>query len=91
MIVKNHMESVVERLLPVIVGKYDICQCERCMADIKAIALNYLEPKYFTSDDGEIYYRVNEMSVQFDTDVTKAITFAIDRVKSRPKHNRPNT
>ena len=90
MIVRNHMEDVVERLTPTLMSKYDLCQCDRCIADIKAIALNYLQPKYFTSESGEIYYRVKDMSVQFDTDVTRAIILAIDKVKNQPKHTSPS-
>lgn len=82
------MEDVVNNLIPSVMSKYDeeMCQCERCVADIKAIALNYVEPKYFTSDTGEVFYKVKEMSIQFETDVTRAIIFAIDKVKEFPKH-----
>jgi len=89
MIVKNHMEDVVNYLMPSILENYNeqICLCDRCKADIKAIALNFLEPKYFTSDTGEVFYKVKEMSIQFETDVTRAIILAIDKVKKNPRHN----
>ena len=87
--VKNHMEDVVNFLMPSIIKNFEgqLCQCERCLADIKAIALNELEPKYFTSETGQVFFKVKEMSVQFETDVIRAVTLAIDKVKKYPKHN----
>ncbi|QUH26653.1 late competence development ComFB family protein [Serpentinicella alkaliphila] len=87
--VKNHMEDVVNFLMPNIMKNFEgqLCQCERCIADIKALALNELEPRYFTSDTGQVFFKVKEMSIQFETDVTRAVLLAIDKVKNYPKHN----
>lgn len=88
LIVKNRMEDVVNYLISSILNNYgeEVCQCDRCIADIKAIALNNLEPKYYATETGEVFYKVKEMSIQFETDVTKAIILAMDRVKKYPRH-----
>ena len=41
---KNHFETEVNALLDAILNRYDnICKCEKCKLDIKAIALNSLK------------------------------------------------
>ncbi|AKL95285.1 late competence development protein ComFB [Clostridium aceticum] len=85
--VKNYMEVVVNQLLPGILKRYkDICGCDRCIADIKAITLNLLPPKYVATESGELYQKVNALSVQFEADVTNAVIQAINKVKNNPRH-----
>jgi len=85
--VKNYMEDVVEYLLPQILKELpDICHCEYCVSDIKALALNNLKPKYVATPVGEIYTKVNELSIQFEADTVRAITEAIAKVKKSPRH-----
>ena len=85
--VKNYMEDVVEHLLPQILRNFpEICHCEYCESDIKALALNNLKPKYVATPVGEIYTKVNELSMQFEADAVSAITEAITKVKNSPRH-----
>lgn len=85
--VKNYMEIVVEHLLPLVLEEYkDICICEKCIDDIKAIALNNLKPLYVVSERGELYTKVNELKIQFKIDTITAITEAINIVTKNPKH-----
>ena len=45
---KNYMEDVVEHFLLDVLNEYDnICKCEQCINDIKAIALNNLKPLFY--------------------------------------------
>lgn len=84
---KNYMEIAVENTLPSLLKAFDsICTCERCLLDIKAIALNNLKPHYIVSDKGEIYSKINEMYIQFETDVMKALIDAIAIVSKNPRH-----
>jgi competence protein ComFB len=81
------MENVVDNLMEDILSDYDeICQCERCKSDIKAITLNNLKPHYVATEKGELYSKVNEMSNQFKVDVYKALTDAVEIVKKNPHH-----
>ncbi len=85
--VKNYMEDVVDYLLPqVLKGLPEICNCQQCISDIKALALNSLKPKYVATPEGEVYTKVNELSIQFEADVVSAITAAIKKVNASPRH-----
>ncbi|MBE6066026.1 late competence development ComFB family protein [Clostridium cochlearium] len=85
--IKNYMEVIVDDLFPTIVDEYmDICKCDKCIDDIKAIALNNLEPIYVVSEKGNMYAKSNELNVQFRTDVIKELTEAIEIVSENPRH-----
>lgn len=86
--IKNYMESVVDNWLPKIISKYEnICKCERCIEDIKAIALNGLKPTYVATQKGEVYTKVNELQTQFSTDTIRELTKAIEIVSKNPNHD----
>ncbi|MEL5864151.1 late competence development ComFB family protein [Clostridium cochlearium] len=85
--IKNYMEVIVDDLFPTIIDEYmDICKCDKCIDDIKAIALNNLEPIYVVSEKGNMYAKSNELNVQFRTDVIKELTEAIEIVSENPRH-----
>ena len=85
---KNYSEDEVTKLLDTILMKYDdICKCEKCKLDIKALALNSLSTKYTVSEQGELYTSaLAEVNKQQTIDVTMAITKAIEIVSANPKH-----
>ena len=85
---KNFSETEVNILLEEILKRYDnICKCEKCKLDIKALALNTLSTKYIVSEQGEIYTKaLNEVNKQEKINVVMAITKAIDIVSANPKH-----
>lgn len=81
------MEVTVDAFLPHLLAKYpDICKCEECMEDIKAIALNNLKPAYFVSHEGLLYSKVDEMTSQYRADLTGELTKAIEIVNHNPRH-----
>lgn len=85
--VRNHMEYVVEHMLPKVVKlNPDACTCERCISDIKALALNNLPPRYVATERGEVLTKANELTVQFEADVIRALVDAMEKVKGRPNH-----
>ncbi len=87
MFLKNYMEIAVDKVLPNIIKAFStICACDKCILDIKAIALNNLKPHYVVTDRGELYSKVDEMKVQFETDVMKALIDAIAIVSKNPRH-----
>lgn len=87
MFLKNYMEIAVDHVLPNILKAFNnICTCEKCILDIKAIALNNLKPHYTVSNKGEIYEKIKEMNIQFETDVMKALIDAIAIVQNNPRH-----
>ncbi|MBC3887590.1 competence protein ComFB [Acetobacterium paludosum] len=86
---KNYMENTVDAFLPHLIANYpDICKCERCIEDIKAIALNNLKPAYYVTQEGLLYSKVDEMTTQYKADLTSELTKAIDIVSQNPRHNK---
>ncbi len=87
MLFKNYMEEAVDTTLEEILAKKDdVCKCDRCKLDIKALALNHLPPKYVVTDIGYVYTKANELAAQFKTDITVAITNALKTVSKNPRH-----
>lgn len=87
MLLKNYMEIAVDHVLPNLLRAFDnICTCNKCILDMKAIALNRLKPHYVVTDKGQLYSKVEEMNGQFETDVMKALIDAIDIVSKNPRH-----
>lgn len=85
--IKNYMEDVVNHLLPSMLKAFpSICTCVRCIEDIKAITLNNVKPHYIATDKGGVYSKLQEMEIQFETDVMKAIIDAIALVSKNPRH-----
>ncbi|AWW25768.1 late competence development ComFB family protein [Acetobacterium carbinolicum] len=84
---KNYMEDVVDSFLPHMLEQYpEICRCELCMEDIKAIALNKLKPAYFVTREGLLFSKIDEMTSQHKADLTSELTRAIDIVSKNPRH-----
>lgn len=84
---KNYMEIVVEDVLPKVLKQHELkCDCEICIADIKAIALNNLKPMYIASDKGIVYTKLNELNNQFNADTVRNLMDAIKLVEENPRH-----
>jgi competence protein ComFB len=84
----NYMEFVIDHVLPDVLKPYNnICKCERCIEDIKAIALNNLKPMYIVTEKGNVYAKVNELKTQFMTDAITELVRAIEIVSKNPRHD----
>jgi len=84
---KNYKEYAVDHVLPNLLRAFpDICKCEKCLMDIKAIALNNLEPQYVVTGKGELYAQVKEMSLQYEANIMKAVLDGISVVSEHPMH-----
>jgi len=87
--IKNIMEEIVWSYLPEIVAQYpELCRCPDCAADIVALSLNNLAPKYVASDSGELYSKVMELEQQFRTAVYVELAKASEKVLANPRHAR---
>ena len=83
----NMMQELVQQELDSVLSHYpDVCRCERCLLDIQALALNHLTPHYVVSQQGEVYAKIEYMSLQRQIDVQSALTKAVHIVKERPRH-----
>jgi competence protein ComFB len=86
LIVKNTMEELVDININRCMKDSDMCTCERCRADVFAIALNNLPACYVATTVGDLFVRVNSMSEQGQTDIIAAIMGGILTVKAKPRH-----
>ncbi len=86
-VLKNYMEEVVFSQLQEVLEDINACTCEKCTLDIAAIALNDLPPKYFVTEKGELYSKVNSLRQQFEVDILAAIIKAAVIVKRKPRHS----
>lgn len=83
----NIMEDeVIDLANQLMDNKADICNCERCKLDVLALSLNELQPKYVVTNEGGLLGRANLMTRQFNADMVKELTKAIDFVSKNPRH-----
>lgn len=85
----NVMEILVQEILEDLlkVHELEVCKCDKCKADIIALTLNKLPPKYITSEKGEKISK-KELSVgQYKVDIFKYLIKSIDKIKTNPIHN----
>ena len=84
---KNHTEIVVQSALKEYMEKYELpCTCDRCLADIMALALNQLPSKYYVSLRGQILTHWESDSLPDKTRALSAIVLAARQVASTPSH-----
>ena len=84
---RNYMEVVVERKLNEVLAQYPTCcKCDICRQDIAMLALNHLPPHYTTTEKGQIFARVAEMSSENEIKVIREIASAIEKVQNNPRH-----
>ena len=84
---KNYTEIMVDEVLEdILKTEKNICTCEACILDIKAIALNNLPARYVVTEKGEVYKKLDSLNQQMRVDIYKALTKAINQVKKNPRH-----
>lgn len=85
--VKNVMEMFVDQNLNSILDEIPgVCRCEQCVADIKAIVLNSMKPRYVSSSRGEIISKLSAFGQDNKVELLYVVKDAVDKVKSNPHH-----
>lgn len=88
--VKNYMETLVEQYLDELLStdpKYkNVCNCQACIEDIEAKALNAIPPFYVTGKKGEIFGEYHARHSQNKMDIVAAIVSAIELVNAHRSH-----
>nr|WP_300003476.1 late competence development ComFB family protein [Tissierella sp.] len=85
--ITNYMEIVVEDILASVLKEHKLaCDCEICIADVKAITLNNVKPMYVVSNKGLMYNKLNELNMQFKADVVAQLMNSIKIVEAKPSH-----
>jgi len=84
---KNYTEDMVEASLDEILQKdNEVCRCEKCRMDIKALALNSLPSRYVVTEIGEVLKKAENFYRQSEVDIMAAILDAVEKVKEKPQH-----
>lgn len=86
MAIVNVMENFVGERIEAMLEAESCCKCERCVDDMKAIALNKLPAKYVSTHNGELFSKLDAMIRQNAVDINIAVAAAIDAVSKRPSH-----
>lgn len=88
--IRNYMEEAYDHVAPKVLKDYDdICKCEKCLEDIKAMTLNRMKPLYSVTDKGSMYLKLGEeLELQFKTDLMMQIVKSIETVSKHPQHNK---
>lgn len=82
----NVMQELVEEKAMKYIKMFGMCQCERCVIDVKATALNNLTPKYVVMKKGEMIPRITLYEGRFNTTVTAQLLNACKLVMDNPRH-----
>lgn len=82
----NVMQALVEESAEKYMAMFGLCRCSRCKADVRAIALNNLQPKYVVMGEGERIPRISVYERRYSAAVTAQILHACNRVAESPRH-----
>lgn len=85
----NVMQVLVEEKAEKYTKLAGMCQCKRCLEDVKALTLNNLPPKYVVLADGERVPRLTVYESRYGSDITSQLCKACEFVSKRPHHSRP--
>lgn len=86
-VLKNYMETLLLEKLDEVIDQLDCCKCEKCKMDIMSYALNRLPPKYVATYEGQVYSKLDTLSVQYETDLMCALYQAAKVVCANPHHH----
>ncbi|GMA50579.1 hypothetical protein GCM10025857_19360 [Alicyclobacillus contaminans] len=62
------------------------CECDQCVGDILAIALNHLPTRYVSTDQGTMYVKAQYFNPQLQSDILRELAAAARIVAERPRH-----
>lgn len=82
----NVTQALVEEKTDKYMKMFGLCTCPRCVADVKALALNNLQPKYVVMNGGDIIPRITVYEGQFSASVIAQILHACKTVLENPRH-----
>ena len=82
----NVMEHVVENIARDYIGRLGGCTCEHCIADVTALTLNKLTPKYVVVEPPAASPLLNFYSSRFTPQVIVELTKSCFIVKENPHH-----
>lgn len=83
----NVMEDLVEKNIDKYIKMFGLCTCPQCRADVAALALTNLAPKYIVAPENELSFRMVVYENRFQAEVTAQILHACKAVMDSPRHD----
>ncbi len=83
----NVMQQLVEEQAMRYIRMFGVCDCPRCVIDVKALALTNLPPKYVVMRRGEMVPMLTVYEKRFSTAVTAQLIQACKKVMEFPRHD----
>ncbi len=80
------MREIVEDKIIYFMRQFDVCTCDRCVADTIALTLNGLAPKYIVVDPDALPPLLSFYTNKYIVDITVEATKACAAVKENPRH-----
>ena len=84
----NIMEVLVEEKAPGYMKKFGLCTCKQCLADVKALTLTNLVPKYVVLSKLDRIPMLTVYEGRFNSTIFAQLTRACKTVMDHPHHNR---
>ena len=82
----NVMEHIVRDKIIYYMRQFDVCTCDRCKADVTALTLNGLMPKYIVTMKAAVDPLLSYYTNRLISDVTVEATKSCMTVKENPRH-----
>lgn len=82
----NVMEYLVEERLEKYVKLFGLCRCQRCLADVRALALSRLPAKYVVLPSSSVTPMLSLYQAKFDSMVIAEVIQACKSVMENPRH-----
>ncbi len=85
-LVNDAEQMVLRELETQLAAAVDVCNCQDCVLDMAAFALNNVKPTYRVSLLGRVYAQSGS-NAQHAQAITRAVRDAIAKVKANPSHD----
>ncbi len=82
----NVMEEIVDELKQDYAKKFKMCQCERCLSDVKAYSLSNLPAKYVVLSSSTVIPMMGFYRSRYETLVKSKLIVACKIVSDSPRH-----
>lgn len=83
----NVMELLVEEPLEKYVKLFGLCTCQRCLADVRALALSRLSPKYVVLPASAAKPMLSLYQAKWEATIIAQVIQACKTVMESPRHN----
>ena len=84
----NVMQTLVEEKAPGYIKKFGLCDCKHCLADVKALTLSNLVPKYVVLSKLDRIPMLTVYEGRYNSTIFAQLTRACKVVMDHPHHNR---